>query len=295
MLVNDAKAAIFIASVIPPAGADIRLGVVQSPLAKPFLESEPRVFALAARERDGHSPLDFQIGVRIERRNGLLEPVDIVRLNLARQPDRLDRRVGVVGVDGQLDVGTDDAAQRRRQLGVAFDSLADLHFHRPEPGFEIAAGFAFPALLQRLAAAEIKAGGVALDRLGRRAAEQPVERGSGRLRLDVPQGDVDCRKRGDQGAFAPVVDRARIEQRPQRLGIARVASDQQRPKKISHGRERERGGTVRLSPACESRIGGNPHEHGFALTVVELRETERPFERRAQVEGVNRRNAHGLQ
>src|SRR6476659_10007930 len=88
-------------------------------------------FVLAAGYRHVERPRHLDITVDIFRRDRLLEPLDIEFFQLAAEPDRGGHCQAMIGVDHQLDVGTDGLAHRLDALEIALDRAeADLHLDR---------------------------------------------------------------------------------------------------------------------------------------------------------------------
>ena len=116
--------------------------------------------------------------------------MDALPLHAPRQLNRFSRHVGVVGVDGELDIRAEEAPDRRHQFRIARYAEANLHLGGPKPLIQAVAGLALPAALQRFVAAKVEARPIALNGFHRRGAQQPIEGCVGVLRFEVPARDV---------------------------------------------------------------------------------------------------------
>src|SRR3989475_13310190 len=122
-----------------------------------------RSLGLAARDRDSERRLDLAVAVHVLGDNGLLEPGEVVRLDLPAEADRLAGVVGVVGVDREQPVVTDRRAHRPYVPHVLVEAEADFHFHRAEALGRVGLGLARQRRGVVGDAVAIEAGGVGAD------------------------------------------------------------------------------------------------------------------------------------
>ncbi len=164
---------------------------------------------------------DPEIAGEILRRHRLLEPIDVVILELAAH---LDRDIGApahVDVDHDLDRGAERLAHAPHigEIGVAIVNMRDLHLDRGEALRDVAL-----RLLDHAVAAEAAEAAAAIDRdLGAEMPPQPMERQIGPLADRVPQRDVDRRDRHHPGRVGGAPELA-----PDRLDRGGVAPLEQR-------------------------------------------------------------------
>ena len=154
---------------------------------------------------------------------------------------------------------------------------------RPKPSLSLIAGKAFgdaPVRLfhqigERVAAAfPIEPGGVSLDPVAQRAADQPRYRYPEMAALQIPQRDVDRGQRLDRQPLLPVVAQPVVEVLPVALGGERVLADQQRLVVFDDRRGQPRG-AERFAPAAVAVLADNLDQARAAPLVPGLRVGER--------------------
>ena len=117
MPLADAIAAIRRISVKPPALATSGLRYVESAAIEEVFEVEPGELALTRRYRNDGRLTHFGESRVIVWRYRLLEPGDVIRLQLPSEPDRGCHVKRTVGVHHQLDILADTPAGLTRPCG----------------------------------------------------------------------------------------------------------------------------------------------------------------------------------
>jgi hypothetical protein len=170
---------------------------------------------------DGHVDALAEVTVPLEvlRRDGLLEPRQVVGHERLRRTDGLLRPVVAVAVDHDPCIVAHDLAGGRDPLGVVLGRAADLELRRGEPLIDRLAEW-LGGVLAPLG--DVRGRGVGDDLAAPVPAEQPVDRLLGGLPEDVPQRDVDGRERTlDECAAGDVVG-AGVEPVGERLDLVGV-------------------------------------------------------------------------
>ena len=212
----------------------------------------------------------------IVRRHGLLEPGDVVRLELPGELDGGCDLERAVRVDHQLDGGSKPAAGRLHSAHAVGNRETVVADHAHLGGGE-ALGRVARELSLRLLARRPAAAGIAAHRAAYRA-ERLVERNAERLRLDVPDRDIDAGNRLHDDAAAPAfiglrhtalerrrAARAVIHLLVDALGEHRVLADDFRCKLVLNDGRDDRRRSERRADAGEPIVGLDANERRVAL------------------------------
>ncbi len=206
--------------------ADVGLGDVGGSAAEQVFESVFGVFVFAGGDGDGEGGGDAGEAVDVVGEDGLLVPADAVFLEAAAEADGLLGGVAVVGVDVELDVVAEFAADGGDAAEVGFGLGAEVH-----ADFHLDAGHAAldvgELLVDELAVGVGGPTAAAVDR-GRSAAgaEQLVEGEAQGLGLEVPEGDVDGRDGLEGEALAAEAADAPEHVLPEALDVEGIGAEQ---------------------------------------------------------------------
>ena len=207
--------------------ADIRLHDVRAARRDKFAEAVLGVLVLASCHRNVDRVADFRKPLHIVRNQRFFKPADLILFELTRHVNRLLGVVSVIGVDVYGDIVTKRPPNRRESLNVLSlglpEVLANLHLHARDALFGVAHHLRYQFLL-----AEVRPAAAAVYRHGFAVWSQQLEqRHAERLRLQVPQADVDGGYGAERHAFASVPAHMPEHLVPELLDVERVLAKQQ--------------------------------------------------------------------
>ena len=261
------------------AGAgDVGLGDVQRPALEQVLEVEARELALARGDGDGRRATHLGLAGMIVRRHRLLEPGDIVRLELPGELDGGRDLERAVRVDHQLDAGPEPTAGRLHPAHALGDREPVVADHAHLGGGETL-GRVARKLRLGLVAGRPAAAGIAPHRAAHRT-KRLVERNAERLRLHVPHRDVDAGNRLHDDAAAsafiglrhPTLERRRaaravVHLLVDALGEHRLLADDLRRELVRDDGRDDRRAPERRTDAREPAVGLDTNERRIALDL----------------------------
>src|SRR3954468_6482120 len=271
--------------------ADVGHRVLHRLAVEELLELPAGVVVLAARDRDANRARDLRVAVVVVGEHRLLVPNEI---ELFEQPRLLlvaDDVPALIDVDHHAYAGAErflhraDAARIHGRIG-----MVDLHLVVLAAERRVLLGFGNQLVDRILCPAAAAVGADALAH----GAPELVQRLFGRLAGDVPQADVERRKRvgGDALLFDAHVDPEHLF--PEALDEEWVLADQRRLQtRVEIGEDRFSAAAVEhqaVAEPAQALVGGDLRHHQLVLRVLHRHWLGR---RDGEQAGIDRGDLHG--